>query len=105
MIKPGYKTSEFWFTLVSFLFSGLYLIGVLNDNSQKEELIRNVSHGVESTILIGGQLAILWQYLNSRKEIKQTWWNTASPEERVQQNKINTRKRKKIKPKPKPPAK
>jgi hypothetical protein len=105
MIKPGYKTSEFWFTAVSFVFSGLYLLGILNDNGQKEDLIRDVSHGVESAILIGGQLAILWKYLNNRKEIKQTWWNTASPEERKVANK---KPRKKPKPKPKtiiPPAK
>jgi hypothetical protein len=105
MIKPGYRTSEFWFTAVSFIFSGLYLLGILNDNGQKEDLIRDVSHGVESAILIGGQLAILWKYLNSRKEIKQTWWNTASPEERKVANK---KPRKKPKPKPKtiiPPAK
>lgn len=107
MIKPGYKTSEFWFTAVSFIFSGLYLLGILNDNGQKEDLIRDVSHGVESAILIGGQLAILWKYLNSRKEIKQTWWNTASEEEKLEENK-RTRKKTKPKPKPKttkPPAK
>jgi hypothetical protein len=73
MIKPGYRTSEFWFTVVSFIFSGLYLIGIIGDNSQKEDLIRDVSHGVESIILIGGQLAILYKYINSRKEIKNTW--------------------------------
>lgn len=89
MLKPGYKTSEFWFTLVSFIFSGLYLIGLLNDVTQKEDLIRDVSHGVESIILIGGQLAILWKYINSRKEIKQTWRDTASPEERAAVNKRN----------------
>lgn len=77
-IKPGYKTSEFWFTFVSFVFSGLYLLGIIGDISQKEDLIRDVSHGVESIILIGGQLAILWKYINSRKEIKQTWWNTVN---------------------------
>lgn len=89
MIKPGYKTSEFWFTMVSFIFSGLYLLGLIGDITQKEDLIRDVSHGVESIILIGGQLAILWKYINSRKEIKQTWWNTASPEEREQVNQSN----------------
>jgi len=72
-IKPGYKTSEFWFTLVSFIFSGLYLLGLIGDMSQKEDLIRDVSHGVESIILISGQLAILWKYINSRKEIKKNW--------------------------------
>jgi len=83
MIKPGYRTSEFWFTLVSFIFSGFYLVGIINDNSQKEDLIRDVSHGVESVILIGGQLALLWKYMNSRKEIKKTWWDTATKEERT----------------------
>lgn len=91
MIKPGYKTSEFWFTLVSFIFSGFYLLGLIGDNGQKEDLIRDVSHGVESIILIGGQLAILWKYVNSRKEIKKTWWSTASEEERIEAAKINTK--------------
>lgn len=89
MIKPGYKTSEFWFTAVSFIFSGLYLLGMIGDNSQKEDLIRDVSHGVESIILIGGQLTILWKYINSRKEIKKTWWSTANQSERKEADKIN----------------
>lgn len=71
MKKPGYKTTEFWFTLVSFVFSGLYLVGLIGDVSQKEDLIRDVSHGVESIILIGGQLMILYRYISSRVAIKQ----------------------------------
>ena len=94
-LKPGYRTSEFWFTLVSFIFSGFYLLGLIADNGHKEDLIRDVSHGVESVILIGGQLAILWKYVNSRKEIKKTWWDTASPEERKVANKTNVKSRKK----------
>jgi len=92
MVKPGYRTSEFWFTVVSFVFSGLYLVGLIGDNTQKEDLIRDVSHGVESIILIGGQLAILWKYIQSRKEIKKTWWDTANPEERKMANKTNDRR-------------
>jgi hypothetical protein len=94
MIKPGYKTSEFWFTLVSFLFSGLYLIGIIGESSQKEDLIRDVSHGVESAILIGGQLAILYKYINSRKEIKKTWWDGADKKEREVANSINDGRKK-----------
>lgn len=71
MIKPGYRTSEFWFTLVSFLFSGLYLTGLITENDQKEELITTVSHAVESCILIGGQLIILYKYVNGRTKIKE----------------------------------
>jgi hypothetical protein len=36
-IKAGYKTSEFWFTVVSFIFSGLYLTGLITENDQKDE--------------------------------------------------------------------
>lgn len=69
-IKAGYKTSEFWFTLVSFIFSGLYLTGLLKENDQKEELITIVSHAVESIILIGGQVWILAKYIKGRTEVK-----------------------------------
>lgn len=105
MIKPGYRTTEFWFTAVSFIFSGLYLVGLIGENSQKEDLIRDVSHGVESVILISGQLVLLWKYINSRKEIKKTWWDTATSEEKIAANK-NTRTKKTeendIQPKKKP---
>lgn len=70
-LKPGYKTSEFWFTLVSFIFSGLYLTGILKENEQKEELITIMTHAVESCILIGGQLIILYKYVNGRTKIKE----------------------------------
>jgi hypothetical protein len=75
MIKPGYKTSEFWFTLVSFLFSGLYLLGILNDHSQKEDLIAETSRGLEALILIIGQLTVLFRYVKGRNEIKKIWSN------------------------------
>lgn len=70
-LKPGYKTSEFWFTVVTFIFSALYLTGIISENDQKEELITIVSHAVESCILIGGQLIILYKYVNGRTKIKQ----------------------------------
>ena len=70
-LKPGYRTSEFWFTLVSFIFSGLYLTGILAENDKKEELITIISHAVESCILVGGQLIILYKYVNGRTKIKQ----------------------------------
>jgi len=75
--KPGWKSSEFWFTLVSFIFSGLYLTGIINDHTNKDELISVVSHAVESCILIGGQFVILYKYINSRKNVKA---ETTTPE-------------------------
>lgn len=81
-VKSGYRTSEFWFTLVSFIFSGLYLMGILKENDQKEELIQIVSHAVESVILISGQVFILTKYIRGRSEVKRI-------AEEVKTNKIN----------------
>lgn len=92
MIKPGYRTSEFWLTLVSFLFSGLYLVGLLDTNSQKEDLIDETSRGVEAAILIIGQLTVLFKYIKGRSEIKKIWWSTASENERKTVNKPKKRK-------------
>ena len=69
-MKPGYKTSEFWFTLVSFIVSGLFLFGVINEPDTKDDLINAVTHGVESIIIIGGQVMVLSRYLKKRKEEK-----------------------------------
>lgn len=67
-MKPNYKTSEFWFTLVSFIISGLFLFGIITDNDYKDELIDTVTHAVESIILVSGQALILYRYMTSRKE-------------------------------------
>ena len=90
MIKPGYKTSEFWFTLVSFIFSGAFLLGVISDNSQKEDLIAETSKGLEALILIIGQLAVLFRYIKGRNEIKKIV-STQVPE--------TPRRKKNVKPK------
>src|SRR6056300_492604 len=73
MYKPGYRTSEFWFTLVSFIISGLFLFGIIKDDSTKDELIGVVTHAVESIILIIGQFSIFWRYLHNRKEYKREY--------------------------------
>lgn len=99
MIKPGWKTSEFWVTAMSFLFSGLYLFGLLEDHSQKEDLIAESSRGVEAVILIIGQLTVLFRYIKGRTEVKKIWWNTASPEERKIANERNKGASKNVKPK------
>ena len=66
--KPGYRTSEFWFTLVSFLISGLFLFGIITDENTKDELIGVITHGVESIILIVGQFGIFYRYLSNRNK-------------------------------------
>lgn len=91
MVKPGYRTSEFWFTLVSFLFSGLYLVGLIDDHSHKEDLIHETSRGVEATILILGQLTVLYRYIKGRTDLKKTWWGNASETDKKEANRKNTK--------------
>lgn len=110
MVKPGYRTSEFWFTVVSFVFSGLYLVGIIGENSQKEDLIQETTRGLEATILVIGQLTVLFKYINGRTDLKKTWWNIATPEERKEANKkkdktVPVRKKRKTNGKPKPVSK
>lgn len=100
MIKPGYRTSEFWFTLVSFIFSGLYLVGILKENEHKEELIQIVSHAVESTILISGQVLILHKYIKGRNEVKTIATRREQPEETIynDNSRTNTKSSRKKQP-------
>lgn len=70
MRKPSYKTSEFWFTLVSFIMSGLFLFGVIKEPDTKDELTDIFTHVTESVILLGGQALVLSRYIRKRKEEK-----------------------------------
>ena len=70
MRTKGYQTSEFWFTLVSFIISGLFIFGVITEADTKDDLISVSTHVVESIILIGGQFALFSRYRAKRKR-----WN------------------------------
>lgn len=70
MYKPAYRTSEFWFTLVSFIMSGLFLSGIISEPETKDRLIEVFTHVVESVILLGGQVIIFSKYMKKRHEQK-----------------------------------
>lgn len=71
MKTKGYQTSEFWFTLVSFIISGLFIFGVITEADTKDDLINVSTHVVESIILIGGQFAFFSRYLAKRRREEQ----------------------------------
>jgi hypothetical protein len=68
--KAGYKTSEFWVTVVSVVFSCLYLVGIISEKQQSEELIHIVSTALESCIVVAGQLYVFYRYVKGRTEVK-----------------------------------
>ena len=81
MRKPSYKTSEFWFTLVSFIISGLFLFGVIQEPDTKDELTDIFTHVTESVILLGGQAIVLSRYIRKRKEEKIEYEKTKQKEQ------------------------
>jgi competence ComEA-like helix-hairpin-helix protein len=81
MRKPGYKTSEFWFTVVSFVFSGLFLLGVIKEPDTKDDLIDTFTHVTESVILLAGQAMVLARYIRKRKEEKIEYEKTKQKEQ------------------------
>jgi hypothetical protein len=96
-MKKNYQTSEFWFTVVTIVFSTLYLMGFISDYSQKEELISDISHGVESVFLVGGQLFVLSKYIRSRNEQKKAQVDLEMAKEISRQVELELAKREKQK--------
>ena len=80
MRTPGYKTSEFWFTLVSFIVSGLFLFGVITEPDTKDQLIDVFTHATESILLLGGQGFLLYKYLGKRRQEKIEYEKTKQKE-------------------------
>lgn len=80
MRKPSYQTSEFWFTLVSFIMSGLFLFGVISEPETKDQLTDVFTHVTESVILLGGQALVLSRYIKKRKEEKIEYEKTKQKE-------------------------
>lgn len=81
MRKPPYKTTEFWFTLVSFVFSGLFLLGVIDEPDTRDNLTDVFTHVTESIVLLGGQAIVLSRYIRKRKEEKIEYERTRQKEQ------------------------
>lgn len=81
MRKKSYQTSEFWFTMVSFVVSGLFLFGVISEPDTKDDLIDTFTHVTESVILLGGQAMVLSRYIKKRKEEKIEYEKTRRKEQ------------------------
>ena len=47
-MKPGYKTTEFWFTSAAAILGLLFASGVISDGSQIDKVL-----GMASTVLAG----------------------------------------------------
>lgn len=68
-LKPGYKTTEWWITLGSFLVCGFVLTGVVSQDNQNT-IAQIVTHAITSVGLVAGQVAIAYKYISGRNQRK-----------------------------------
>lgn len=68
-IRPGWKTTDWWITLATFVVTGLVLTGVVSQDSSGDT-INVISHTVESVGMILAQWGIISKYLSNRHSLK-----------------------------------
>jgi hypothetical protein len=68
-LKPGFRTTEFWLTLGTFLVSGFVLTGVIAQGNQ-DTVGQIVTHAITSVGLVAGQAAIVYKYISGRNKKK-----------------------------------
>jgi len=68
-IKPGYKTTEWWVTLGTFLVAGFVLTGVISQDKQ-DTLSQIMTHAILSVGSVGAVATSAWKYIKSRNEQK-----------------------------------
>lgn len=78
----GWKTSEFWLTLLTVVFSLVYLFKGRADQLQETAPI--IQQTAESIALLITNLAVIFRYIKSRENIKTT---TIEQEVKLQTNK------------------
>lgn len=67
--KAGWRTTEFWLTLGTFLVSGFVLTGVIAQGNQ-DTIGQIVTHAITSVGLVAGQAAIVYKYISGRNKKK-----------------------------------
>ena len=78
--RPGYKTTEFWLTLGTFIVSGFVLIGII-PQYENDYTGAVVGHVIESIALITAQAGIVYKYISSRQNEKSSHRKTTKVDE------------------------
>lgn len=69
VLKSGYKSTEWWLTLGTFISCGLVLAGVISkDNGDTTGAI--LQHVILSVSLVAGQVAVVYKYVSGRQKEK-----------------------------------
>lgn len=66
----GYKTTEFWITLVTVISGMLFILGVVGPDG-RDTTAETGHHTVESVSMIAGLIGLGWQYLRGRQKLKE----------------------------------
>lgn len=68
-MEPSWKTSEFWTALIGQLAAIAVLVGLVLPQDA-ETLAQALTQVAEAVILIAGQLAVIWKYIDSRTQVR-----------------------------------
>lgn len=68
-MKPGYKTSELYMTLIPQIVGLLVIFGVLNAE-EATTLTEALTQAIQAIAGLATAIVPLWRYLNSRTQIK-----------------------------------
>ncbi len=68
-VKPGWKTTEFWVSIVAQITTVLVLIGVLNQGDSTS-LNASIAESIEAVGIVIVNALVVLGYIKSRTEVK-----------------------------------
>lgn len=68
--KPGWKTTEFWLSLIAQAAPVLVILGVL-DASEADALNTALADAVKATFALLASVGVIWKYIESRTRVKE----------------------------------
>jgi hypothetical protein len=77
-MKPGWKTTEFWNTLITHAVSLATLFGVINQ-SQSMYFQDSMAKTISAAIVVVSNCLLAWKYIHDRTGLKTEGMNPGSP--------------------------
>lgn len=68
-MKPGWKTTEFWMTLLTQLVGLLVILGVIS-TQDRASIEGALSSAITAVVTLIAQVSVLWKYIQDRTQLK-----------------------------------
>ena len=97
IVKPGWRTTEFWVTIATIMTSLMFLGGVIS-RENLPDINYNITNTIDAGFLIAGNIIIACKYYQSRNQVKTKYIEEQAKTTRSR----NRRRKKKVKTEVKP---